>query len=67
LETYYQNSLEYFFNYGLRLRPRAENELDVIQACNYFHQTFDYLVKYAHAQQIDLDTLSNDQILAALT
>ena len=41
LETYYQNSLEYFFNYGLRLRPRAENELDVIQAGNYFHQTFD--------------------------
>ena len=67
LETYYQNSLEYFFNYGLRLRPRAENELDVIQAGNYFHQTFDYLVKYAHAQQIDLATLSNDQILAALT
>ncbi|MCG4627889.1 hypothetical protein, partial [Anaerostipes hadrus] len=25
LESYYQNSFEYFLNYGLRLRPRAEN------------------------------------------
>ena len=67
LETYYQNSLEYFFNYGLRLKPRAENELDVIQAGNYFHQTFDYLVKYAQAHQYDLAALSDEQVLAALT
>lgn len=32
LETYYQNSFEYFLNYGLHLKKRFENELDVIQA-----------------------------------
>jgi ATP-dependent helicase/nuclease subunit B len=45
LETYYQNSFEYFLNYGLHLKKRFENELDVIQAGNYYHETFDYLVK----------------------
>src|SRR5699024_12332867 len=34
LETYYQNSFEYFLNYGLHLKKRFENELDVIQAGN---------------------------------
>ncbi|WP_251717364.1 PD-(D/E)XK nuclease family protein [Lactobacillus agrestimuris] len=54
LETYYENSYEYFLNYGLRLRKRFENELDVIQAGNYFHETFDRLVKELNAKKLNL-------------
>ncbi|MDF7672001.1 PD-(D/E)XK nuclease family protein [Lactobacillus sp. ESL0701] len=54
LETFYENSYEYFLNYGLRLRKRFENELDVIQAGNYFHETFDRLVKELNQRKLDL-------------
>lgn len=62
LEQYYQNSFEYFLNYGLRLRPRFESELDVIQAGNYYHETFDSLVKYLKKQNRRLDNLSTDEL-----
>lgn len=58
LETYYENSFEYFLNYGLKLRPRADNELDAIQAGNYFHQNFDRLVKYLQKNKLALTDLS---------
>ncbi|BDR60512.1 PD-(D/E)XK nuclease family protein [Lactobacillus xylocopicola] len=54
LETFYGNSFEYFLNYGLRLRKRFDNELDVIQAGNYFHETFDRLVKELSQRSLDL-------------
>lgn len=66
LEQYYQNSFEYFLNYGLRLRPRFENELDVIQAGNYYHETFDSLVKYLKRQNKQLDSLSADELSVIL-
>lgn len=62
LETYYQNSFEYFLNYGLRLHPRFENELGVIEAGNYFHETFDRLVKLLHENKLDLSNLSKKQL-----
>ncbi|MBA1393648.1 ATP-dependent helicase, partial [Lactobacillus sp. XV13L] len=43
-----------FLNYGLRLHKRFENELDVIQAGNYFHETFDLLVKELDKRALDL-------------
>ncbi len=67
LETYYENSYEYFLTYGLKLRNRAENQFDVIQAGNYFHETFDKLVKVLAAKQLDLATLSTTQLLTTLT
>lgn len=57
LETFYENSYEYFLTYGLRLHKRSENELDVIQAGNYFHETFDYLVKVLADRHLDLAEL----------
>ncbi|WEV44468.1 PD-(D/E)XK nuclease family protein [Lactobacillus sp. ESL0684] len=54
LETFYENSYEYFLNYGLHLHKRFENEFDVIQAGNYFHETFDRLVKELERQKLDL-------------
>lgn len=62
LETYYENSYEYFLNYGLRLRKRFENELDVIQAGNYFHETFDRLVKELTAQGLDLGQIDSIEL-----
>lgn len=59
LETFYENSYEYFLNYGLRLRKRFENEFDIIQAGNYFHETFDRLVKELNAQSLDLATIDS--------
>lgn len=62
LETYYSNSFEYFLTYGLRLKPRLENKLDVIQAGNYYHQTMDSLVKYLRAQHLQLKQLSDSEL-----
>ena len=58
LETYYQNSFEYFLNYGLHLKKRFENELDVIQAGNYYHETFDYLVKKIKEKDLNFADLT---------
>ncbi|QNQ82307.1 PD-(D/E)XK nuclease family protein [Lactobacillus sp. PV012] len=66
LETYYKNSFEYFLNYGLRLHKRVENELDVIQAGNYYHETFDNLVKYLKAHHLDLAGISIEQLYEIL-
>lgn len=62
LETFYENSYEYFLTYGLKLRRRFENEFDVIQAGNYFHETFDRLVKRLNEQHIDLSDLSSIEL-----
>ena len=62
LETYYENSFEYFLNYGLHLHKRFENELDVVQAGNYYHETFDRLVKYLQDSKLDLVSLSTTQL-----
>ena len=62
LETYYENSFEYFLNYGLHLHKRFENELDVVQAGNYYHETFDLLVKYLQNTKLDLASLSASQL-----
>ena len=66
LETYYKNSFEYFLNYGLRLHKRVENELDVIQAGNYYHETFDNLVKYLKSHHLDLAMISKEQLVEIL-
>lgn len=62
LETYYENSFEYFLNYGLSLKKRFENELDVIQAGNYYHETFDRLVKLLKKEKLDLASLSDSEL-----
>ena len=62
LETYYENSFEYFLNYGLRLHKRFENELDVVQAGNYYHETFDRLVKFLQETKLDLASLTVNQL-----
>ena len=62
LETYYENSYEYFLTYGLRLRKRFENEFDVIQAGNYFHETFDRLVKELNQKHLDLAKIDNAEL-----
>lgn len=62
LETFYENSYEYFLNYGLKLRPRFENELDVIQAGNYFHETFDRLVKELNQKKLDLGEIDQTEL-----
>lgn len=62
LETYYQNSFEYFLNYGLHLKKRFENELDVIQAGNYYHETFDYLVKRIKEQKLNFADLTEEKL-----
>lgn len=67
LETYYENSYEYFLTYGLRLRPRFENEFDVIQAGNYFHETFDRLVKELGDENLDLAKISLEKLDELLT
>src|SRR5699024_12280211 len=62
LETFYENSYEYFLNYGLKLRRRFENEFDIIQAGNYFLESFDCLVKKLNKQHRDLAYLSSIEL-----
>ena len=66
LETFYENSYEYFLTYGLRLRRRFENEFDVIQAGNYFHETFDRLVKQLNKRHLDLTDLNSTELESML-
>ncbi len=66
LETFYKNSYEYFLTYGLRLRRRFENEFDVIQAGNYFHETFDRLVKQLNKRHLDLADLNGTELESML-
>ena len=66
LETFYENSYEYFLTYGLRLRRRFENEFDVIQAGNYFHETFDRLVKQLNKRHLDLADLNSTELESML-
>lgn len=66
LETFYKNSYEYFLTYGLRLRRRFENEFDVIQAGNYFHETFDRLVKQLNKRHLDLADLNSTELESML-
>ncbi len=66
LESYYSNPFEYFLTYGLKLRPRYENKFDVIQAGNYFHETFDHLVKALQKSRQDLAELSDQQLVTLL-
>lgn len=62
LETFYENSAEYFYKYGLHLRTRNRGELDLSQAGNYFHETFDRLVKEANQAGLDLAQLNLKQL-----
>ena len=67
LETFYENSYEYFLTYGLRLHKRFENELDAIQAGNYFHETFDRLVKELNDRSLDLKEIDDETLNQLLT
>ncbi|WP_338199050.1 PD-(D/E)XK nuclease family protein [Lactobacillus rizhaonensis] len=62
LETFYENSYEYFLIYGLHLHKRFENELDIIQAGNYFHETFDRLVKELNERSLDLEEIDGQTL-----
>ena len=62
LETYFENSYEFFLRYGLRLHKRFENELDVIQAGNYCHETLDRLVKELNKHSLDLAEVDDDAL-----
>lgn len=62
LETYFENSYEFFLQYGLRLHKRFENELDVIQAGNYCHETLDRLVKELNKHSFDLAEINDDDL-----
>ena len=62
LETFYENSYEYFLTYGLRLHKRFENEFDFIQAGNYFHETFDRLVKELNDRSLDLKEIDDETL-----
>lgn len=66
LETFYENSYEYFLNYGLHLHKRFENELDIIQAGNYFHETFDRLVKELNQRKLDLAKIDSAELTKLL-
>lgn len=66
LETYNQNSFEYFLKYGLRLHKRLENDLDLSQSGNYFHETFDRLVKEMNKEGLDLAEIDEEKLQTLL-
>ncbi|MDO4912257.1 MAG: PD-(D/E)XK nuclease family protein [Lactobacillus sp.] len=66
LESYYQNSFEYFLKYGLKLHPRNKNEFDSIQAGNYLHATMDLLVKTVQKAKLNFADLSADKLAVIL-
>lgn len=66
LESYYKNPYDYFLNYGLRLKKRAENDFDSLQTGSYYHEIFDRFVKALNQEQIDVSTLTEENTLAIL-
>ena len=44
------------------MKKRFENELDVIQAGNYYHETFDYLVKRIKEKKLNFADLTEEKL-----
>lgn len=62
LQSFYKNPYEYFLKYGLRLQEREKFELSSASTGTFFHEALDRIFKEVHEQQIDLTTLSDQDI-----
>lgn len=45
LESYYNNPLQYFLQYGLQLKPREENTFNIAQTGTFYHSVFELVLE----------------------
>ncbi len=62
LETFYKNPYEYFLKYGLKLQERPKFELSTASTGTFYHDAMDRIIKQIHAQNIDLASLSDQDV-----
>lgn len=62
LEEFFKNEYEYFLKYGLKLQERPSSEITPANTGEYFHASFDDLVKELNQQKIDFSNLNDSQI-----
>ncbi|CDX66753.1 PD-(D/E)XK nuclease family protein [Leuconostoc citreum] len=58
LESYYNNPLAYFLQYGLALKERLTNRLNVAQTGTLYHAVFEGVVQQLIIQQLSLRDIS---------
>lgn len=62
LQSFYENPYEYFLKYGLRLQEREKFELSSASTGTLFHEALDRIFKEVNRQQLDLPSLSDEEI-----
>ncbi|MFT8714310.1 MAG: PD-(D/E)XK nuclease family protein [Leuconostoc pseudomesenteroides] len=62
LESYYHNPYAYFLQYGLRLKERTTNTLDVAQTGTLYHAIFEKVLAHLIQNNLSLRDLTSDDI-----
>ncbi|ADG41317.1 ATP-dependent nuclease, subunit B [Leuconostoc kimchii IMSNU 11154] len=63
LESYYRNPLGYFIQYGLKLKERATNELDVAQTGTLYHAVLEGVLKALIKENMSLRDITTPDLL----
>lgn len=63
LESYYHNPLGYFIQYGLKLKERATNELDVAQTGTLYHAILENVIKTLIKENRSLRDITTPELL----
>lgn len=63
LESYYNNPLAYFLQYGLRLKERTTNELNVAQTGTLYHAVLEQVIRELIQRQVSLRDVTTDDLL----
>ncbi len=62
LESYYHNPYAYFLQYGLHLKERTTNTLDVAQTGTLYHAIFEKVLAHLIQNNLSLRDLTSDDI-----
>lgn len=63
LESYYNNPLAYFLQYGLRLKERQTNELNVAQTGTLYHAVLENVLRDLITRQVSLRDITTEALM----
>ncbi|QLG77667.1 PD-(D/E)XK nuclease family protein [Leuconostoc gasicomitatum] len=66
LESYYNNPLGYFLQYGLKLKERATNELNVAQTGTLYHAVLEAVLQRLIQENISLRDIKTSSLMMLL-
>lgn len=67
LESYYNNPLAYFLQYGLRLKERLTNELNVAQTGTLYHAVLENVMRALITKNVSLRDMTTGDLMALVT